>query len=87
MLQEKVIKGLSGWLMVVVLTAGVIAGAALLGGSATVQESPWLIGAIVLGLALDVFCWFGLTVVNPNTARVVVLFGAYQGSLKEPGCR
>jgi len=85
MLQEKVIKGLSGWLMVVVLTAGLVAGAALLIGSATVQESPWLIAAIAVGLALDVFCWFGLTVVNPNTARVVVLFGAYQGSLKAPG--
>ena len=86
MLQEKVIKGLSGWAMVVVLTAGLVAGLALL-GSEQVQQSPRLIAAVVFGLALDVLCWFGLTVVDPNTARVIVLFGAYQGSLKAPGFR
>ncbi len=86
MLQEKVIKGLSGWAMVVVLTAGLVAGLALL-GSEQVQQSPRLIAVVVFGLALDVLCWFGLTVVDPNTARVIVLFGAYQGSLKAPGFR
>lgn len=85
MLQEKVIKGSSGWLMGVLLLSGLIAGVALLAGSRQVQDSLWLILAIAVGLALDVVCWFGLTVVNPNTARVVVLFGAYQGSLKAPG--
>lgn len=87
MLQEKVIKGLSGWVMVVLLSAGLVAGIALLAGSEQVQESPQLIAAVAFALALDVLCWFGLTVVNPNTARVIVLFGAYQGSLKSPGFR
>jgi regulator of protease activity HflC (stomatin/prohibitin superfamily) len=87
MLQEKVIKGLSGWVMVVLLSAGLVAGIALLAGSGQVQESPQLIAAVAFALALDVLCWFGLTVVNPNTARVIVLFGAYQGSLKSPGFR
>ena len=85
MQQEKVIKGSSGWLMVGLLSSGLIAGVALLAGSSQVQESPWLIGAVAVGLALDGVCWFGLTVVNPNTARVVLLFGDYQGSLKAPG--
>jgi regulator of protease activity HflC (stomatin/prohibitin superfamily) len=30
---------------------------------------------------------FGLTIVNPNEAKVVQLFGAYRGSLKTPGFR
>jgi len=36
-------------------------------------------------IVVDLFCWFGLTVVQPNTARVLVLFGNYKGSLKEQG--
>jgi regulator of protease activity HflC (stomatin/prohibitin superfamily) len=85
MLQEKVIKGSSGWLMVVLLSAGILAGIAILAGSNRLDESPWLIVAVAVGLAFDIACWFGLTVVNPNTARVVLLFGDYQGSLKTPG--
>ena len=30
-------------------------------------------------------CLVGLTVVNPNEARVVTLFGVYKGSMKTPG--
>jgi regulator of protease activity HflC (stomatin/prohibitin superfamily) len=85
MQQEKVITGSSGWLMVGVLTGGVIAGVALLVNASEVQAG--LILAVVLGLAVDLVCWFGLTVVNPNTAKVVLLFGDYRGSLKTPGFR
>jgi regulator of protease activity HflC (stomatin/prohibitin superfamily) len=38
---------------------------------------------VVIGTA--VVCLFGLTVVNPNEARVVQLFGKYKGSLKTQG--
>src|SRR6185436_18236714 len=49
-------------------------------------ESPGLVAAILLPtMIVDVLCWFGLTVVQPNTARVLVLFGNYKGSLKEQG--
>ena len=43
---------------------------------------------IVLLLVIEVVlftCFFGLTVVNPNEARVIQLFGRYKGSLKEQG--
>ncbi len=49
------------------------------------QETAWLIAAVVAVLALDGLCWFGFTVVPPNTARVVLLFGDYPGSIKTPG--
>ncbi len=47
-------------------------------------------GAIsVLGSALlwaaTVVSAFGLTIVNPNQARVLLVFGSYAGSLKDPG--
>jgi len=82
MLQEKVIKGLSGWLMVVVLIAGV--GAAVFRFVAG-DLTPGLVVALVLVLVLDAVCWRGFTVVSPNTARVLLLFGGYKGSIKEPG--
>jgi regulator of protease activity HflC (stomatin/prohibitin superfamily) len=85
MLQEKVISGGSGWGMVGVLIAGVVAGVALLVGVPEILGTPWMIGAIVLGLVVDAVCWNGLTVVTPNTAKVVLLFGSYQGSIKTPG--
>jgi regulator of protease activity HflC (stomatin/prohibitin superfamily) len=87
MLQEKVIQGNSGWAMVVVLLAGIVAGVGLLVGVETVQDTPWMIVAIALGLAVDLACWAGMTVVSPNTAKVVLLFGSYQGSIKTPGFR
>ena len=36
-------------------------------------------------LALDVLCWFGLIVINPNTAKAMLLFGDYRGTIKDPG--
>jgi hypothetical protein len=86
MLQEKVITGGSGWVMVVVLLAGIVTAVALLVGL-DLGETPWLIPVIVLGLGVDAVCWNGLTVVTPNTAKVVLLFGSYQGSIKTPGFR
>jgi SPFH domain/Band 7 family protein len=87
MLQEKVIQGSSGWAMVGVLLAGIVGGVGLLVGSETVQNTPWMIVAIAIGLVIDLVCWTGLTVVSPNTARVVLLLGHYQGSIKSPGFR
>ena len=85
MVQERVVKGLPGGLMVGVLIAGAIGALALLANSNQVQETPWLIAAIAIGLTFDAACWVGLTVVNPNTAKVLLLFGDYKGTIKAPG--
>ena len=83
MLQEKVIKGLSGWLMVIVLAAGILGTIVVL---ATGQFlNLWAIGLAVLVVAVLGVCFNGLTVVNPNNAKVVLLFGDYRGSIKTPG--
>ncbi len=85
MLQEKVIKGWSGWVMVGVLLAALAGSIVMLASSSDVQETAWLVAAVVAVLAFDGLGWFGFTVVPPNTARVVLLFGKYLGSIKTPG--
>jgi len=82
MLQEKVIKGLSGWLMVIVLTAGVIASIVVLVNNI---ESLWMVGSAVLAIVIFGLSYNGMTVVNPNNAKVVLLFGDYRGTIKAPG--
>jgi hypothetical protein len=84
MLKERVIKGWSGWAMVVVLVAGIVGPVFLLISSADGQ-SPWLLVGLIVVMVVDAVCWGGLTVVPPNTARVVLLFGNYKGSIKAPG--
>jgi hypothetical protein len=61
-LQEKVIQGSSGWAMVGVLGAGIVGAVGLLVGSETVQNTPWMVVAIAIGLGIDGLCWNGLTV-------------------------
>ena len=81
MLQEKVVTGIPGWLMLAVLVTVPIASVATIGSS----SSDVLIAALVLVLVLDAIGFAGLTVVNPNTARVLLLFGKYRGTIKAPG--
>jgi regulator of protease activity HflC (stomatin/prohibitin superfamily) len=84
MLQEKVIKGISGWVMVTLLIATALVVVSVLVANA--DEHPAVTGVgLFLTVGLLVFCWMGFTVVSPNTARVVLLFGDYRGSLKSPG--
>ena len=84
MLQEKVVKGLSGWLMLGVLIAG-IAGPIYLLITSEGDPTPGRIVLLVSVIVLSAICMAGLTVVQPNTARVLVLFGNYKGSLKQDG--
>src|SRR5687768_6326158 len=87
MLKERVITGLAGWVMVAILIAARIAGVPALIAMGSVDASPLVFAGLILLLFVDVICWFGLTIVNPNTARVVQLFGRYQGTIKTEGLR
>jgi len=86
-LKERVITGLSGWTMVAVLVAGPIAGLVGFAAFGSGDAPPVAVVGLILLLVLDLVCWRGLTVVNPNTARVILLFGNYQGTIKTPGLR
>jgi regulator of protease activity HflC (stomatin/prohibitin superfamily) len=77
MKQEYSIKPISGYwalLMEVIFLGGAIAGFA--------YEIIWL--GIVLTV-LFILAMIGFTVINPNGSCVMVLFGAYKGSVRENG--
>jgi regulator of protease activity HflC (stomatin/prohibitin superfamily) len=84
MLREREIRGVSGWLMLFLLVALVILSVVMMVRSAQAEETAmvlvWVLVMVVAGA-----CLFGLTVVNPNQAKVVQLAGTYKGSLKEQG--
>jgi regulator of protease activity HflC (stomatin/prohibitin superfamily) len=84
MLREKEIKGVSGWLMLPVLLGMLILSILMLIAAIEEENVFWTIFWIVL-IPVAFVSLFGLTVVNPNEARVVQLFGRYKGSLKEQG--
>jgi regulator of protease activity HflC (stomatin/prohibitin superfamily) len=84
MLQEKALKAMPGWAMVGVLIVGAGLAVSAFVHGANVGEPAWIMSGVALML-LDAVCWWGLTVVPPNTAKVVLLFGQYRGSIKTPG--
>ncbi|MBS1830139.1 MAG: SPFH domain-containing protein [Acidobacteria bacterium] len=90
MLREKEIKGLAGWPMLLAMIAvALFAVVSLIGAIKDVSrdESGLMVVVWIVVLFVDLVCLAGLTVVNPNEAKVVQLFGAYQGTLKTQGMR
>ena len=84
MLQEKTIKGLSGWFMLVLLVVLMILFFVVFVDSVRNARSETALLAITL-FSIDCFAFAGLTVVNPNEAKLVLLFGTYKGTIKAPG--
>jgi regulator of protease activity HflC (stomatin/prohibitin superfamily) len=84
MLSEKVIKGISGWLMMFVLLAVALA-FVLMMGPAVRANAGALIALYWVILLVDLISWRGLIIVNPNEAKVIQLFGVYKGTIKEQG--
>ena len=84
MVKEKVGSAVSGWLMVGVLV--LVAIGSLMGlRSAASEGQPLLgVGSLIL-LVLDLIAFGGFVVVNPNTAKVLLLLGDYRGTIKAPG--
>ncbi len=84
MLSEKEIKGTSGWLMIFVFLAVMGLSIRMLILAAQDEQVIGIVGWVLL-IAVDGICWAGLTVVNPNEAKVIQLFGVYKGSIKQQG--
>jgi hypothetical protein len=83
MAHEKVTRGFSGWLMLLVLL--VLIGVAVAALVMPATRPPLWVAFWVLVMVVAGICLGGLTIINPNEARVVTLFGVYKGSLKEAG--
>lgn len=74
---EKIIKPANGYLILLVVFTLIISGIAF----AIREENPAYIVFIVLGL----FFSTGFILVNPNSSKVILLFGKYIGTVKQNG--
>jgi len=81
MVHEKELSARSGWLAVVLVLL-VAAGAIWTMANIDWDATRALVAVV---LVLDAACLAGLTVVNPNEASVVTLFGVYKGTIKRAG--
>jgi len=77
MKEERSFSPMSGYLMVVIVLVLIIA--PILG--LFLMKMLWLIAPLIFG----VFLAIGFLVVNPNESAVMVLFGAYKGTVKKNG--
>ena len=75
---EKIVKPASGWTMLLICIVLVLGGIALI----FVKQPLW--GGIALVIALGLIAP-GFIGIEPNSTRVLTLFGAYVGSAKESG--
>lgn len=75
---EKVIKPMSGWLTLILVFLMVAAGIALL----VMRTLPVV---AVLAILSAVFLAVGLTAIEPNSSRVLTLFGSYVGTIRDDG--
>jgi regulator of protease activity HflC (stomatin/prohibitin superfamily) len=75
---EKIIKPTSGWLMLFVILA-------LLGVSALLLINKISVVFPIVGFVTALLISLGFMAVEPNSARVLNLFGSYIGTVKEDG--
>jgi regulator of protease activity HflC (stomatin/prohibitin superfamily) len=81
--ERKTLSGIPVLVLTVLVGGGSVAGFVAMSRSG---ELGWLWLALGL-LALDVLLVLGLFMIEPNQARVLMLFGAYRGSARQPGLR
>jgi regulator of protease activity HflC (stomatin/prohibitin superfamily) len=84
MLRENEVKGISGWLMVFLLLIILVYSITSLVRAVDANEPAWILSSVIT-IVLAGLSLHGLTVVNPNEARVIQLLGRYKGSLKQQG--
>jgi len=86
-MRERLLMGTSGWTMVVILLATLLLIIFLGFVPAVRSETPGRIIWWAFAMAVNVFLFTGLFMVNPNEGKVLQLFGAYVGTVKTPGLR
>ena len=84
MFREKKAVAVSGWFMLFVLVLVLVLAIVGLGFSIRFHNVPLLIASLV-AIVVASTCLAGLQVVNPNDGQVVLLFGDYLGTLRDPG--
>ncbi|WP_218598450.1 SPFH domain-containing protein [Polaribacter sp. NJDZ03] len=74
---EKIIKPANGYLMLLIVILLFIGGIVL----STIEETIMYMVVSLIGF----FGFFGFILVNPNTSKVILLFGKYVGTIKTNG--
>ena len=77
MKSEKIIKPANGYLMLLVVLLLFFGGITM----SIINETP----IFILASAIGFFGFFGFILVNPNTSKVILLFGKYVGTIKDNG--
>jgi regulator of protease activity HflC (stomatin/prohibitin superfamily) len=88
--REQTVKVQNGWMMLVLLIAYLICNIGLLITSiaaGTPRSGPviWLFLPSLLLLAIWAICLNGFFTLQPNEARVLILFGKYRGTVRDSG--
>jgi regulator of protease activity HflC (stomatin/prohibitin superfamily) len=86
---ERNVRAASGWMMLCLDFALLLVAAALLYGSFTAHpasgpDGTRALGALLAGVA-GLVMLFGYFTLQPNEARVLVLFGSYRGTVRDSG--
>ena len=88
---EQVVRVPNGWVMLVLLIALLLADIGLMvfaikdGVETTGQPHGGLLAIAIVALPILVVLMTGFFTLQPNQARVLVLFGAYKGTVRMPG--
>ncbi len=88
---EQVVRVQNGWAMLILLIAAVLAAIGLMvfsikdGVETTGEPHLGLLLLSALSLPLLILLMTGFFTLQPNQARVLVLFGAYKGTVRTPG--
>lgn len=88
--REETVRAASGWLLLVITIVlfALMVGSFVAGGIGVghrVAGAPWLFAAAGALLVVDIVGCNGFFTLQPNEAAVLVLFGAYRGSVRESG--
>ena len=86
MTRERQVQAVSGWVVLPIVLAGLLAALAVLITGARTATPSWVVGGAI-SMVFFAFLLGGLFVVNPNEAKVLQLFGKYIGTAREPGLR
>jgi len=88
---EQVVRVQNGWAMLVLLIAALLADSGLMvfsikdGVETTGEPHGGLLAFATIALPIIVVLMTGFFTLQPNQARVLVLFGAYKGTVRTPG--
>ena len=89
---ERERQALNGWLALALVVLWFIAAIAVFLSIGSIDDPEGSPGAValrivsaVLMIGLGIFCCFGFFTLEPNEARVLILFGAYKGTVRSNG--